>query len=345
MVPTFASKFARQLTCAAILTLTLVAASTSALAQYKLTKLTANQPGKAKHTDPLLVNGWGLAYGPGNPFWVSDAGNGWSTLYDGMGVPQSLQVIVPTANGTGFGSPTGIAFNAAPEFKIRNWASLFLFCTLDGSIQGWSTFNLSASLVGVNNSAKHAIYTGLGVTTKPSGNFLYVANFNSGKVEMYDSTFKLLKSFTDPKVPKTFAPFNVQDIGGKLYVTFAEKTGKTGGYVVVFSEAGVLLKRLTSGGPLNQPWGLAMAPANFGPLSKTLLVANNIDKASTISGFNPTTGALVGTMMDTTGKPIGIDQLWGIEFGGGTPANGKTNQLFFAAGPNANLNGLFGVIQ
>ncbi len=338
-------KLARQLTCAAILTLTLVAASTSALAQYKLTKLTANQPGKAKHTDPLLINGWGLAYGPGNPFWVSDAGNGWSTLYDGVGVPQSLQVIVPKADGTGFGSPTGIAFNAAPEFKIRNWASLFLFCTLDGSIQGWSTFNLSASLVGVNNSAKHASYTGLGVTTKPSGNFVYVANFNSGKVEMYDATFKLVKSFTDPKVPKTFTPFNVQDIGGKLYVTFAEKTGKTGGYVDVFSENGILLKRLIVGGPLNQPWGLAMAPANFGPLSNTLLVANNIDKASTISGFNPTTGALVGTLKDTTGKPIAIDQLWGIEFGGGTPANGKTNQLFFAAGPNANVNGLFGILQ
>ena len=337
--------FARKLSLAAFLGLTLVAVSSTALAQYKLTNLTSNQTGKAKHVDPLLVNGWGLAYGPGNPFWVSDAGNGWSTLYDGMGVPQSLQVIVPLANGTGFGSPTGIAFNASPEFQIRNWASLFLFCTLDGSIQGWSTFNTSASLVAVNNSAKKAVYTGLGVTTKASGNVLFVANVASGKVEMYSATFKLIKSFTDPKVPKNFGAFNVQDIGGKVYVTFAEKTGKAGGYVDIFSEAGVLLTRLISGGPLNQPWGLAMAPANFGKLSNTLLVGNNIDTASTISGFDPKTGKLVGTMMDTKGKAIGIDQLWGIEFGGGTPANGKTNQLFFAAGPNANVNGLFGVIQ
>jgi uncharacterized protein (TIGR03118 family) len=262
-----------------------------------------------------------------------------------MGVPQSLQVIVPKADGTGFGSPTGIAFNASPDFKIRNWASLFLFATLDGSIQGWSTFNPSASLVGVNNSAKKASYTGLAVTTKASGNFVYVANFNSGKVEMYSATFKLVKSFTDPKIPKNFVAFNVQDIGGKLYVTFAEKTGKSGGYVDVFTENGVLLQRLTSGGPLNQPWGLAMAPANFGPLSNTLLVGNNIDLASTISGFDPKTGALVGTLKDTKGKAIAIDQLWGIEFGGGSPANGNTNQLFFAAGPNANVNGLFGVIQ
>ena len=337
--------FFRRFSVAATLGLTLVAVSSTAVAQYKLTNLTSNQTGKAKHTDPLLVNGWGLAYGPSNPFWVSDAGNGWSTLYDGTGTPQSLQVIVPLANGTGFGSPTGIAFNGSPDFKILNWASLFLFCTLDGSIQGWSTFNPSASLVGVNNSAKKAVYTGLGVTTKASGNFVYVANFNSGKVEIYDATFKLVKSFTDPKVPKTFTPFNVQDIGGKVYVTFAEKTGKTGGYVDVFTESGTLLQRLTSGGPLNQPWGLAMAPKNFGPLSNTLLVANNIDNASTISGFDPKTGKLVGTLMDTKGKAIAIDQLWGIEFGGGSPANGKTNQLFFAAGPNANVNGLFGVIQ
>ena len=337
--------FARKLSLAATLGLTLVAVSSTALAQYKLTNLTSNQTGKAKHVDPLLVNGWGLAYGPGNPFWVSDAGDGWSTLYDGMGTPQSLQVIVPQANGAGFGSPTGIAFNASTEFQIRHWASLFLFGTLDGSIQGWSTFNPSASLVAVNNSAKKASYTGLGVTTKPSGNALFAANFNAGKVEMYSATFKLMKSFTDPKVPKNFVPFNVQDIGGKVYVTFAEKTGKTGGYVDIFSEAGVLLTRLIAGGPLNQPWGLAMAPKNFGPLSNTLLVGNNIDKASTISGFDPKTGKLIGTLMDTKGKPIAIDQLWGIEFGGGSTANGKTNQLFFAAGPNANVNGLFGVIQ
>ncbi len=335
----------RGLTFAAVLAIALLTVSTSAFAQYKLTNLAANQTGKALHTDPLLINGWGLAYGPGNPFWVSDEGNGWSTLYTGNGTPQSLQVIVPKANGTGFGTPTGIAFNGSQDFKIRNWASLFLFATIDGSIQGWSTFNPSASLVGVNNSAKKASYTGLAVTTKASGNFVYVANFNSGKVEMYNATFKLVKSFTDPKVPTNFVPFNVQDIGGKLYVTFAEKTGKSGGYVDVFSEAGVLLTRLIVGGPLNQPWGLAMAPKNFGPLSNTLLVANNIDKTSTISGFNPTTGKLVGTIKDTKGKPIGIDQLWGIEFGGGSASNGKTNQLFFAAGPNANVNGLFGVIQ
>ena len=328
-----------------VFSLSLLSVNNAAAQHYKRLDLVSNVSGRALHKDPNQINGWGLAYGPGNPFWVSDAGNGWSTLYDGMGVPQTLQVIVPKANGTGFGSPTGIAFNGSQDFQIRNWSSLFLFATLDGSIQGWSSFNPGASLVGVNNSAKKASYTGLAVTTKASGNSLYVANFNSGKVEMYNATFKLVKSFTDPKIPKNFVAFNVQDIGGKLYVTFAEKTGKTGGYVDVFSEAGVLLQRLIAGGPLNQPWGLAMAPKNFGALSNTLLVANNIDKASTISGFDPKTGKFIGTIKDTKGKPIGIDQLWGIEFGGGSAANGKTNQLFFAAGPNANVNGLFGVIQ
>jgi uncharacterized protein (TIGR03118 family) len=318
--------------------------SSPAMAQYALTNLTSNQTGKAKNVDPLLQNAWGLVYAPGGPFWVSDEWNGWSTLYNGAGVPQSLQVIVPSASGKGPGSPTGIVYDvSATDFKIDNWPSVFLYSTLDGTIQGWSTFDTSTSLIGVNNASKKASYTGLAITSKSSGNFLYAANFHSNKIEMYDSTFKLVKSFTDKTIPKGFVVFNVQDIGGKLYVAYANAKEGNGGYIDIFTEAGKFVKRFAEGTPLDQPWGFAVAPKNFGPLSNTLLISNNTN-TGTINGFNLKTGKFVGTIMNASNKPIKINQLWGIEFGGGTSNNGKTNQLFFTAGPGNNTDGLFGVI-
>jgi uncharacterized protein (TIGR03118 family) len=314
------------------------------MAQYAVTNLTSNQSGKAKHTDPLLVNGWGIAYAPSAPWWVSDEGTGWSTLYDAKGNPQSLQVVVPAANGIGQGTPSGLAYNGSQEFQIMNWASAFLFATLDGTVQGWSHFEPSKTLIGVNNSSKGASYTGIGVTARTSGNDLYVANFAANTVEMYDGRFNFVKSFTDSKVPKGFAPFNVQDINGKLYVAYAATNGGSGGYVDIFKEDGTLIKRFAHGKPLNQPWGFAIAPKNFGPLSGTLLVANDVT-GGTINGFDLKTGKLVGTIQGKNGKAIKIDHIWGIEFGGGSKANGNTNQLFFAAGPNSYVNGLFGVVN
>jgi uncharacterized protein (TIGR03118 family) len=338
------SKPGRLLALAAFLGLALGILPRLAQAQsYSLTKLTANVSG-AKHTDALLQNAWGLVYGPSQPFWVSDENDGWSTLYDGLGNPQSLQVMVPTHTGSGSGSPTGIAYNGSNQFQIETWPSAFLFATLDGSIQGWSHFNRSSALVAVDNHGKNATYTGIAVTAHTSGNFLYVANFNSNGIEVYDGNFNFVKSFTDPKVPKGFSTFNVQDINGMLYVSFAATNGGRGGYVDVFSEDGTLVKRLIHGKPLNRPWGIAVAPKNFGPLSNTLLVGNDNNLASTISGFNPETGALVGTITNAKGKPIKIDQLWGIEFGGGSASNGKTNALYFTAGPKNGSDGLFGVI-
>jgi uncharacterized protein (TIGR03118 family) len=207
-----------------------------------LTKLTANVSG-AKHTDSLLQNAWALVYGPGQPFWVSDENDGWSTLYDGSGNPQSLPVIVPTHNGSGSGNPTGIAYNGSNQFQIDSWPSAFLFATLGGSIQGWSHFNNRYStLVAVDNHGKHASYTGIAVTAYTSGNFLYAANFHSNQIEVYDGNFNFVKSFTDPKVPKDFTTFNVQDIKGMFYVSFAAVNGGPGGYVDVFQEDGTLVK-------------------------------------------------------------------------------------------------------
>ena len=325
------------------LTLALGFASSMALAQYKLTNLTSDQSGKAKHMDPLLVNAWGLVYAPSSPFWISDEGNGWSTLYDGSGVPQSLQVIIPSASGSGAGSPTGIAYNGSSEFKIDTWTSVFLFATLDGTIQGWSAFDPSTALIAVNNSANKVSYTGLAITSKTQGNFIYAADTANNKVDVYDGTFTFVKSFTDPKIPKRFVVSGIQDIKGQLYVSYVNAAGGGGGFIDIFKEDGTFVKRFAHGAPLNQPWGFAVAPKNFGPLSNTLLISNNTN-TGTINGFNLKTGKFVATIKNSAGKPIKIDQLWGIEFGGGTANNGKTNQLFFTAGPNNNVNGLFGVI-
>lgn len=335
--------FARTIALTASLGLVLMFISSTALAQYKLTNLTSNVSGKAKNVDPLLVNPWGLAYGPSAPFWVSDEGSGYSTLYNGKGVPQSLQVVIPSASGSGTGSPTGIVYNGSSEFQIDSWTSLFLFSTLDGTISGWSHFDPSTALIAVNNSSSNASYTGLGITSHSSGNFLYAADFNNNKIDVYDGSFKFVTSFTDPKVPKAYVPFNVQDINGQLYVAYARADEGPGGYIDIFSESGKLLKRFAHGKPLNQPWGFAVAPKNFGALSNTLLISNNTN-TGTINGFDLTTGKFVGTVVNSKGKPIKINQLWGIEFGGGTSANGKTNQLFFTAGPDNNLDGTFGMI-
>lgn len=341
MLPTFRHHPFR----AALLVLALSVASHFAWAacgqSYAATSLVKNT---GKKGDTQLINPWGLAYGPGGPFWLSDEGSGLSTLYTGTGVKQSTVVTIPPASGTGLGSPTGIVYNGSTEFQIDHWTSVFLFATLDGTISGWSHFDPTNALIGVDNSSSGAVYTGLAITSHSSGNLLYAADFWNNKVDVYNGTFELVMSFTDTALPAGFAPFGIQDIGGQVYVAFAATDGKTGGYIDIFDEDGTFVKTLIHGKPLNQPWGIALAPSDFGPLSSTLLISNNTN-AGTINGFDPTTGALVGTMKNAANKNIVINQLWGIEFGGGSSSNGNTNQLFYTAGPKNNANGVFGVIN
>ena len=201
--------------------------SSSASAQYTLTNLTSNVSGQAPFADPLLINAWGIAYAPGGDFWISDAGSGYSTLYDATGSPQSLQVVIPTASGSGVGSPTGMVYNASQEFKIDTWVSAFLFCTLDGTISGWSHFEPNNALIGANNSKSGAVYTGLAITNRTSGNLLYAADAANNKIDVYNATFQLVMSFTDTGLPAGFTPFNVQDIQGNVVVTFSN--GSSGG--------------------------------------------------------------------------------------------------------------------
>lgn len=326
----------------------------AAVAQsYQITNLVANTAGKARHTDSLLSNPWGLAYAPGGPFWISDEAAGCSTLYDGLGNPQPIaqgvvKVSILPASGTNSGTPTGIVYNGSSEFsefRILNWPIRFLFATLDGTISGWYDVLPSHTFIGVTQPG--ASYTGLAITAKGSGNHLFAADAANNKVDLYDGSFNLVTSFTDTNIPSGFAPFGIQDIGGQVYVTYADTSGGSGGYIDVFGEDGSFVKRLAEGAPLDQPWGLAVAPADFGPLSGTLLVANNTTNG-TINGFDLQTGAFVGTLSDSNSNAITISGLWGIEFGGGATntnnGNGQTNQLFFTAGPN-DTQGYFGMIQ
>jgi len=337
----------RTIALTACLVLLVLFVSSAALAQYQLTNLASNQVGQSKHPDALLANAWGLAYGPGGPIWISDQASGWSTIYGGNGVAKGLKVEIPTASGGGVGSPTGIVYNGSQEFQVKGWASIFLFATLDGTISGWAPqSDLNNAIIAVDNSKSGAVYTGLAITSKPSGNFLYAADSANNKVDVYDANFNLVMSFTDTTLPAGFTPFGIQDINGQVWVAFADSKGGPGGFIDVFTEAGALVMPAPriQGAPLNQPWGMAVAPKNFGPLSNTLLVSNNINGNGTINGFNAFNGQFVGTVRDSAGKAIHIDQLWGIKFGGGTPNDGATNQLFFTAGPGNNVAGTFGVI-
>lgn len=339
----------------ACLGLAMMLVSSIAVAQYELRNLSSNQFKQALHDDPLIVNAWGLVHAPGSPWWVSDNNSGWSTLYDGSGKQiQQLKVLIPTAgNGPGSptglngpGSPTGIVYNGSNEFQVQGWASIFLFATLDGTISGWAPqSNFNQAILAVDNSSKKSVYTGLAITNKASGNFLYAADMANGKVDVYDGTFNFVKSFTDSSLPAGFAPFGIQDIDGLVYVAFASISGGNGGFVDVFREDGTPVRStpLIQGPPLNQPWGIAVAPKNFGPLSNTLLISNNTNQG-TINGFNAADGQFVGRVKHANGKPIVIDQLWGIGFGDGSGGNGGINQLFFTAGPHNNMAGTLGVI-
>ena len=328
--------------------------SLPARALYVQTDLVSDLTGAA-HQDANLRNPWGLARSPSSPFWVADNGTGVSTLYAADGTPNALVVSVPPAAGAQPPSaPTGVVFNGGTSFELNPGApARFLFATEVGTVSGWSSG--TSAIRKIDLSASDAVYKGLAISVSGSGSFLYAANFHAGTIDVFDSSFgqtSLPGSFTDPTLPSGYAPFNVRNLGGSLYVTYAlqDATGKDDapgaghGFVDVFDTAGSLQRRLVSGGDLNSPWGLALAPANFGELSNALLVGNFGD--GKIHAYDPLTGAPIGTMQDSNGDPIQIDGLWGLEFGGGTANNGDTSALFFTAGiagPDAiEDHGLFG---
>ena len=341
----------RRTVVAACLGLGFLMVSGLAQAQYRLTNIVSNQVHQAPTIDPLLANAWGLARSATSPWWISDNDNGWSTLYDANGTQVPLRVLIPTAgNGpnsptglNGPGTPTGIVFNgSSTDFQVQGMPAPFIFATLDGTISAWSPgVNKNQAIIAVDNSANKAMYTGLAITSKPSGNFLYAADNTNNRIDMFDGNFTWVKSFGDPAIPSNFSVFGIQDINGLVYVAYAVPNVGAGGFIDLFTEDGTFVKTLIQGLPLNQAWGIAAAPPNFGPLSNTLLISNN-SVSGTINGFDPVTGKFVGTIKDERGKPIILNNLWGIAFGGGNTTNGATNELFVTVGQGIGTNELAG---
>ena len=343
--------------------------STPAAAQYRVRNLDANGslffccPPTSfvpVRRDPNIGNAWGLAYLPASPFWISDELNGLSTLYKANGQIVPLVVTVPQSpnDAVGPGSPTGMVANATalgntPGFMLsaggNSAPALFIFDTLDGTISGWNPkVNPTNAVIVVDKSADGSVYTGLTIATTSSGTFLYAANAGHNAIERYDTSWALLNTFTDASAPPGYSVYGVQAINNNIYVTYATvPPGKPGvGMVDVFDATGTFIKTLipvTPGGALNIPWGMALAPANFGTFSNALLVGNLQD--GRINAFDPGTGALLGRLRRADGRAIRIPGLWALVFGGGNDNNGKTNQLFFTAGPDNYNGGLFGVIE
>jgi len=320
---------------------------------YYQQNLVSDLPGVADSTDTNLVNPWGLAFSAAGPFWLSDNRTGLSTLYNSNGIPQALVVTVPTPPGaTSPATPTGIIFNSSTNFTVAASAPAhFIFATEDGTISGWNSG--TNAVLKVNNSSS-AVYKGLAFGSSNGSNYIYAANFFAGTIDVFDGNYNavtLAGSFVDPSIPAGFAPFNIQNIGGQLYVTYAMQdatkhhdiAGPGNGYVNVFDTSGNFIQRLISQGALNSPWGLAKAPAGFGPFAGALLVGNFGN--ARINAFDPSTGAALGTLNGPSGNPISIVGLWALAVGNGG-SGGDAHTVYFTAGipglGNVQDHGLFG---
>ena len=331
--------------------------------RYTRRNLVSDVAGVADQTDPNLVNPWGIALNPSGPFWLSNNHSGTSTLYNGAGdlfpAGNPLVVRVPAAGGRAASAPTGQVYNPTPGFEIAaGKPALFLFATEDGTIAGWNTDVDAANAVTmVDNSGAGAVYKGLALGANNSSPALYAANFNAGTIDVFDFAFKPLSTsggFQDPNLPAGFAPFNIQRIGRRLYVTYAKQDGAKrhdvagagNGFLNVFDMDGNLRQRLVSGGVLNSPWGMAVAPAFFGDYSGTLLVGNFGD--GRINAFDMASGEALGALADQDGNAISIEGLWALAFGNGRNG-GDANTLYFTAGiangGSLEDHGLFGSVQ
>lgn len=338
---------------------------------YRQVNLVSDLPGLAPLTDPDLVNAWGLSaspgtdQAPGTPLWVSDNGTDQATLYAG-GTATSVSkvgLVVHVASG----APTGQVFDTDTDpnaFVVHDAAghsgrAVFLFASENGGIDGWNPAvgatgpgPATTTEVAVRNGA-NAVYKGLAIAQASDGHtYLYAANFRSGRVEAYDDTFTPVQLpgglFVDPRIPAGYAPFNVQELAGRLYVSYAKQdamlhddvAGHGHGFLDLFSNDGRFIRRLVTRGALDSPWGLALAPAGFGRFAGALLVGNFGD--GHINAYNPSTGRHLGQLRNANGHAIVIDGLWALRFGNGNAA--KVDELLFSAGPDNETHGLLGKI-
>jgi uncharacterized protein (TIGR03118 family) len=382
----------------------LLSLSAVALGQhYTQVNLVSNTSGVAPVTDPTLINPWGLSRSSSSPWWISDNGTGLSTLFNGAGVKNSLIVTIPKVdpNNKTFpaGTPTGTIFNSIPtDFVLPGgFASSFLFATLDGAIAGWNpNVGIAPGAAAPSVNAVIAVkttdgssYTGLTSALVDGNRYLYAANFNKGRVDVYDSNFHRVtlnpndqdqnngnrnqndndngdnnKAFADRFLPRNYVPFNVQTVGNNIVVTYVlhlqgqplETDGPGLGYVDIFTAKGRLIQRLEHGDWLNAPWGVALAPQDFGTVSHDLLIGQfagggTTQGSGTIAIYDLVTGQFKGLLRDANGNTIAINGLWDISsannsaVGSYDPAGAPGSELYFTAGPNKGTGGLFGYLK
>lgn len=352
--------------------------SSFSLAQHYTQTNLVSDTGNAPLPDTNLKNAWGLVAGPGTPWWISNNNSGTSTLYaiDATGAAHLLPinpapnefVAIPSApsqtppgSAPVPGTPTGVMFNGSPtDFLLSPGnPAIFLFVTEDGTLQGWNPkVNRASAVIVVDHStvpdaANGAVYKGATIAEIDGQKFILAANFRSGRIDVFDTTFKQRRlseeKFEDDEIPRGFAPFNVQGVGPNIYVTYARQdaarhdpVGGTGfGFVDVFNHHGKRIQRLQHGPWMNAPWGVVWATQHFGEFTNTILIGNF--RGGNVSAFNPVTGDFLGNMLNPDGSTLLIDGLWALRFGNDGAA-GPGTTLFFTAGPNHEADGLFGTL-
>jgi uncharacterized protein (TIGR03118 family) len=303
--------------------------------------------------DPNLVNAWGIAEAPSGPIWISSNGPGLSTIYDDNGVTLRPPVSIPSPDSTGGGTPSGVIFNGTTDFAVMTGessvvASKFIFATEDGIIAAWGAGNNAVKKV--DNSASNAVYKGLAIANDGTGNFLYAANFKQSRIDVFDASFNPVmgKAFHDPGIPSDYGPFNIRNIDGWLYVTYAkhappdnhdDQAGPGNGFVDVYKPDGSWVKRFATHGTLNSPWGIVKTSGGFNNVPfQTILIGNFGDGRINVYDKN---GGFLGQLEDQ-GHPISIDGLWGID---SHLPNVDSTLIYFTAGPEKESHSLFGYLQ
>jgi len=319
---------------------------------YEQTNLVSDVPGWAARVDSTLVNPWGIAVAPSGPIWISDNGTGLSPIYDQTGATLRPPVTIPTPDSSAGGKPTGILFNATTDFsfmvnKVKT-ASRFIFATEDGTLAAWGGGNVATIVA--DRSPWEAVYKGLAMASDGGSNFLYATNFKGGTIDVFDKDFMYVtgKPFQDPALPAGFAPFNIRNIGGWLYVTYAkqkgpdnedDQAGPGNGFINIFRPNGTWVKRFASRGALNSPWGIVQATVGFCKETEHAILVGNFGDGR-INVFDDD-GRFAGALQDK-GRPIWIDGLWALE--NNVPKT-DSSQLFFTAGPQDESHGLFGYLK
>jgi uncharacterized protein (TIGR03118 family) len=327
---------------------------------YAVHNLVSDQSGRADHTDPNVVNAWGLAALPTGPWWIADNGTDMASVVDATGAPFPPPPASPLAVDVK-SAPTGEVANAGSGFVVSNngasGPALFIFATEDGKLLGWNpTVSPTSAVLGTDRSGDGAIFKGLAIAPTPNGDRLFATDFHNNAVDVFDDQFQGVATpgaFVDRKLPKRFAPFGIQAIGGRIFVTYAKQDSKREddvdgrglGFVDMFDTSGKLLRRVARRGQLNAPWGVALAPQSFGRLGGDLLVGNFGD--GQINAYERQSNGKFehrGKLRRGKHKALAIDGLWSLQFGLGDAKNGATDTLFFTAGPADEKHGLFGTI-